>query len=194
MVIVLDLSHVKTLEDFYSEIVSGQVAVHGENFCSHHDLIRDNLTENDIYIELGTQQGGSAAAAMLCKPKKVILVDISMEKYNEYLKPIAENYCQNNGIELVLKEISSIDTKSAEKADVMLIDTVHTSEHMQKELAIHGDNISKVIIAHDTSIVNKRKNEALYHCLMDFCGKKGWELQKRNTNNVGSTSIERGDT
>ena len=51
-------------------------------------------------MELGTHQGGTAAAAMLAKPKNVILVDIDMSRYYKFLSPIADKWCSENNINL----------------------------------------------------------------------------------------------
>jgi len=126
---------------------------------------------------------------MLNNPKKVILVDISMEKYNKFLKPIAESYCSENNIELVVHECSSIDSKCVHKTDILLIDSLHHRNHMQKELNLHGGNVSKYIIVHDTSVINGRANESLYQCVIEFAKNNGWEEVERGTNNVGYTVI-----
>jgi len=187
----VDLSHVTTLQEFYDEIISGQAEAHGVDYHEQHDAIRRYLHPSDTYMELGTHQGSTAARAMLNNPKKVILVDISMEKYNKFLKPIAEKYCLANNIELVVHECSSTDSTCVHKTDILLIDSVHNSHHMQKELQLHGNNVSKYIIAHDTSIVNRRPNESLYQCIMQFANNNGWEEIERGTNNVGYTVIRK---
>jgi len=187
----VDLSHVKSLQEFYDVIISGQAAEHGADYHEQHNAIKRYLQPEDTYMELGTHQGSTAARAMLNNPKKVILVDISMEKYNKFLKPIAESYCFENNIELIVHECSSIDAKCTHKTDILLIDSLHQRNHMQKELNLHGSNVSKYIIAHDTSIINGRANESLYHCLMGFAKTNGWEEIERGTDNVGYTVIRK---
>lgn len=185
----VDLSHVKSLQDFYDSIIAGQAEAHGADYHEQHDAIRRYLQPNDTYMELGTHQGSTAARAMLNNPKKVVLVDISMEKYNKFLKPIAEEYCSENNIELVIHECSSTDGQCTHKTDILLIDSVHQRSHMEKELELHGHNVSKYIIAHDTSIINGRSNESLYQCVMEFAKNNDWEEIERGTNNVGYTVI-----
>jgi len=187
----VDLSHVTTLQQFYDDIIAGQAEAHGEDYHEQHDAVRRYLQPGDTYMELGTHQGSTAARAMLNNPEKVILVDISMEKYNKFLKPIAEEYCSQNNIELIVHECSSIDAKCTHKTDILLIDSLHQRNHMQKELDLHGNNVSKYIIVHDTSIINGRANESLYHCLMGFAKTNGWEEIERGTDNVGYTVIRK---
>jgi len=185
----VDLSHVTSLQQFYDEIIAGQAKAHGTDYHEQHAAIEKYLQPGDTYMELGTHQGSTAARAMLNNPKKVILVDISMEKYNKFLKPIAEQYCSENNIELVVHECSSIDSKCVHKTDILLIDSLHHRNHMQKELNLHGNNVSKYIIVHDTSIINNRNDDSLYHCLIGFADANGWEEVERGTNNVGYTVI-----
>ena len=185
----VDLSHVTSLQQFYDEIIAGQAKAHGADYHEQHAAIEKYLQPGDTYMELGTHQGSTAARAMLNNPKKVILVDISMEKYNKFLKPIAEQYCSENNIELVVHECSSIDSKCVHKTDILLIDSLHHRNHMQKELNLHGGNVSKYIIVHDTSVINGRANESLYQCVIEFAKNNGWEEVERGTNNVGYTVI-----
>jgi len=185
----VDLSHVTSLQQFYDEIIAGQAKAHGTDYHEQHAAIEKYLQSGDTYMELGTHQGSTAARAMLNNPKKVILVDISMEKYNKFLKPIAESYCSQNNIELVVHECSSIDSECVHKTDILLIDSLHHRNHMQKELNLHGGNVSKYIIVHDTSVINGRANESLYQCVIEFAKNNGWEEVERGTNNVGYTVI-----
>ena len=94
-----------------------------------------------------------------------------------------------NNIKLKVHECSSIDAECTHKTDILLIDSLHQRNHMQKELDLHGNNVSKYIIVHDTSIINGGANESLYHCLMGFAKTNGWEEIERGTDNVGYTVI-----
>ena len=104
-----ELGHVKTLREFYTEIRSQQEAAHGDDYCAQHDaLMRLFNKEGCIsYKEIGTHQGGTAAAVMQTGVSYMELVDIDMGKYRKFLAPIASQYCKDNDIELVVKETSS---------------------------------------------------------------------------------------
>jgi hypothetical protein len=187
----IDLSDITSLQEFYSVILSGQKEAHGNDYHEQHAAICKYLSPDDVYMELGTHQGATAARAMLNNPKEIILIDNNMEKYRKFLKPIAEQYCLENNINLIVHECSSIDPACAHKADILLIDSLHNRNHMEKELQLHGKNIKKYIIAHDTSIINGRNNDSLYQCLVNFAKNNGWEEIERGTNNVGYTVIEK---
>jgi len=74
-----ELGHVKTLEEFNSEIRRQQEEAHGEDYCKIHDAIVKYMKDCDSYMELGVHQGGTASAAMMTNPGFVQLVDISFE-------------------------------------------------------------------------------------------------------------------
>jgi len=186
------VDHCETLEEFYSEIRRQQEEAHGDKYCEQHDIIRQLLwDECNTYKELGTHQGGTAAVACLQDPKKVELVDISMEKFNKS-KHLFEDYCQNHKIELVVKEMDSTDKRSASRTDLLVIDSLHHPNHLMKELRLHADYVAKYIICHDTSMLHGRKDDRLWVALQQFTsGLNPWEIIDRKTDNVGVTVLKR---
>lgn len=186
-----ELGHVKTLEEFHSEIVRQQTEAHGVHYCDHHKVIEKLSNECDSYLELGTHQGGTASCAILQKFKHVQLVDTNMHRYRKFLQPIAEQFCKVHNIEFAVLEMSSLDKKSVYNADLMLIDSMHKAKHMEQELALHGNNIQKYILAHDTHRMFGKVNTALYNTLEKFCQTNPWEVVERNTVAEGYTLLKR---
>ena len=184
-----ELGHATTVEEFNTSIREQQEKAHGEDYCAIHDAIRKYMTECNSYMELGTHQGGTASVAMLCNPKRVCLVDIDMSRYNKFLAPIATEYCQTNKIELDVRNVSSHSLGSVNPTDMLVIDSYHHPSHMQQELQIHGNSVSKFILAHDTSVINGKQNDSLFHCLKDWGEKNGWKVIERGTTNVGYTVL-----
>ena len=120
------VDNVTSVEEFYSEIRSQQEAFHGDYYCAMHDSIRKCMKDCSSYKELGTHQGGTAACAMLSKPKYIELIDINHYKYRWKLQPLAETYCKEHGIELVVKDADSSSLASlGAPVDMMLIDSLH---------------------------------------------------------------------
>ena len=182
-----ELGHVKTLEEFYSEIRRQQEEAHGDDYCEQHDAIKKYMKYCDSYKELGTHQGGTAACAMLCKPKIVELVDKDLSKYNKFLRPIAERYCIENNIKLSVKLADSTGFASlGETVDMLLIDSYHRWFHMEKELEMHHHSVRKYMIFHDTNSVAELQRGVEY-----FCHDKKWEIIERGTTNVGYTVIRK---
>lgn len=189
-----ELGHVKTLEEFHSEIRRQQEEAHGEYYCAMHDSITKYMKGCDSYLELGTHQGGTAAAALLTKPKVVQLVDIDMSRYRKFLGPIAYQYAQDHNIDLRVREVDSTSLASTEVVDMLMIDSYHNPGHMAKELNTHGGNVLKYIVAHDTSIINGRANDSLYRVLVEFTKRAsgGWRVIEHETRNVGFTVLKKG--
>lgn len=184
------LEHCKTLEEFYFEIRRQQEEAHGLHYCAQHDAIKRYLKLCGSYKELGTHQGGTAAAACLENPTSVELVDISLEKYSKS-KALFENYCSEHKIKLTTKEISSIDKKSTSRCDLLLIDSYHHPNHLMQELQLHSTYVSKYIILHDTSVLHGKENDALYRAAVTFTsGITPWMIKERDTRNVGYTVLE----
>lgn len=185
----VELDHVKTVEEFYTEIRKGQEEAHGHDYCEQHDAIRKYASECKTYAELGVHQGGTLANALLAGFKYVEGIDIDMHRYEKYLKPLAEKYAKDNKIVLKLKEVSSTTIDSiGPKVDMLLIDSYHKAYHMAAELNIHAQRVNKYIVAHDTV----KPDGQLYDCLMDFCFRNpGWKLIEHGENNVGYTVIGR---
>jgi len=192
-----DLKHVKTVDEFYTEIRTQQEAYHGKDYCAMHDAIRKYMKDCKSYKELGTHQGGSAAAVMTGehKPEYMELVDIDHQKYRWKLKSLAEPYCKEHNIELVVREADSTSFTSLSDRDIdmLMIDSLHKRYHMEKELTMHANYIKKYIVAHDTTICQDNPKDALYRCLSDFCEQSpGWNIIERGTTNVGYTVLKRG--
>lgn len=186
-----ELGHVTTLPEFNTEIRRQQEEAHGADYCQIHDAIRKYMSECKSYMELGTHQGGTASAAILTKPKRVYLVDLDMSRYRKYLSPLAEKYCNENDIELIVKEGDSTSFTTINVTDMLMIDSYHNAAHMQKELDLHGANVNKYILAHDTSIINGKQNDSLYQCLKKFADTKGWKIVEHGTTNVGYTVLKK---
>ena len=163
-----ELGHVKTLKEFNSEIRRQQEEAHGKGYTDIHDAIQKYLKKEDVYMEFGTHQGGTASAAMLAKPKSVIMVDIDPSRYYKFLSPIANKFCEENNIELKMKQTSSIGLGAVANCDMLVIDSVHTTTFMNQELSLHGGNVNKYIIAHDTSELFGKKNDSLFQVLNNF--------------------------
>ena len=185
----VDLSHVKTLEEFYEEIRKGQEQAHGDDYCEQHDAVRKYAKNCKTYAELGVHQGGTLANALLAGFKYVEGIDIDMHRYEKFLKPIAEDYAKENKIVLKMKEVSSITLDSmGPKVDMLLIDSYHRDYHMAQELKLHAPRVNKYIIAHDTM----KPDEQLHDTLERYCfDTMEWKVAERGTTNVGYTVLER---
>ena len=57
-----DMTHSKSLPDFYKELRAGQEKHSGDYYCAVHDAIAKLLGNCESYKELGLAQGTTAAA------------------------------------------------------------------------------------------------------------------------------------
>lgn len=185
------LGHVKTLEEFNSEIRRQQEEAHGLDYCQIHDAITKYMTKCNSYMELGTHQGGTASAALLCRPKKAVLIDIDLSRFRKFLEPIAVKYCEDHGIDFRAVETDSTSLAAFNMTDMLVIDSLHTPQHMMRELNFHGLNTKKYILAHDTSVINGGADESLFLCMKQYGDNNGWEIIERGTTNVGYTVMKR---
>jgi hypothetical protein len=172
--------NVKTVLKFHKQIVEQQEEAHGKHYCQMHQAIKRFWSEGECkkYMELPT-------------PKKITLIDIDMTKYNSVLKPIAEKHCQRQGIELDVRETSSTGFASVEDADLLVIDSVHKAGWMQQELDLHGKNVRKYIVAHDTKRLFDQVDEQLHHTLVQWGNRNGFILVDRGEASAGYTVIAR---
>ena len=186
-----ELGHVATMEEFNSEIIRQQEEAHGEHYCAIHKAIKKYMKECDSYLELGTHQGGTASTAALCNPESIQLVDTDLSRFDKFLRPIWNQYCEANKIQSRVLQESSISIASTRKADMLMIDSLHHPNHMIQELRLHQVNINKYIIAHDTSILHGKKDNRLFDCLQNFCLDYPCQILERNELNVGYTVLAR---
>ena len=77
--ITVDLTHTKTLKDFYSEIKSAHQKAHGDLYVAHHDKMVELAAECVSYRELGVMQGATAAAVVLAGIRDIHLIDIKVQ-------------------------------------------------------------------------------------------------------------------
>ena len=186
-----DFGHVTSVEQFYQEIRQRQVEEFGGiEYVRHHDVMQRLFLDEGCssYRELGTHQGASAAAVMLTKPKIMELIDTNMDRFNRFLRPLAEAYCAVHNIELSVRQISSTSKEAASgSVDVLLVDTWHNVRQVQAELEVHSDQVGRFIVFHDTATFPKIKA-----CVDRFCFKnRSWKVIEHCKKSVGTTVIKR---
>ena len=138
-----------TLEEFYNQIVTQQLAAHGAEYCNQHFAIRDRV-EGKVYRELGTHQGATAACALLAGATSVTMVDIT----HRLIRPnyhLFESFAKDNSVDIELIEKSSHEPSTVGDCDVLLIDSKHTAPHLARELELHASSVREHIILHDTN-------------------------------------------
>lgn len=161
----VDLSSLQNLEEYYKTLRKLQEEAHGKEYCSHHDLICEEISdilhlkisEDFTYRELGTHQGASLAAVLL-KLEDMYWINSTVESYDIDLSLFSKHshlffrfLDSQDNMNYVISEISSLDkTTYSTSCDILLIDTKHTHDHVFQELTLHAPSVNHTIFVHDT--------------------------------------------
>jgi cephalosporin hydroxylase len=152
---------------------------------NHRALIRYGK-ECQVIRELGVAQGGTLAALLRTRPKKLTGIDIASNRFMPYMKYFT-TYADRHGIEFEFIERNSLDESSAAPCDLLHIDSRHTHDHLFEELRLHGPLVKKYIVCHDTNNAGLLMAIAKYITL----GNPGWQIIEHHSKNVGFTVLKR---
>ena len=89
------------------------------------------------------------------------------------------------------------DTRKVEIAetDLMLVDSLHIYEQLQKELELHAGKVRKYILFHDTTLFADRGEfggKGIWPAVQEFIDSHPeWQLVERRHNNNGLTILKR---
>ena len=89
------------------------------------------------------------------------------------------------------------DTRKVEIAetDIMLVDSLHIYEQVQKELQLHADKAKKYIVFHDTTSFENNGEfggRGIWPAIQEFMDSHPeWQMKHRYTNNNGLTVLQR---
>lgn len=119
----------------------------------------------DRVMEFGTRDGHSTVAFIDGCPGTVISVDIERTKIVDLLENTPLPCSRWKFIQADTSKI--IDDVDTDECSLLFFDTLHTYEHLKKELAVHGRKAWSYIAFHDTST----------------CGQK--DLSGPNPNSIG---------
>ena len=188
-----DMTHVKTLEEFYKEICRQQSDAHGKEYIAHHKALIKCVNDPDVnrIKELGVCQGGTLAAMMLQNPYQLTGYDIFPAYYEPYAHLFNE-YAKKKGIVYNYYIESSISIESASlDCDLLHIDSLHDPEHLMEELLLHGSTVKKYIVFHDTA--NFKNSAGLFKVIAEYITDvdQSWKIVDHYIHRVGYTVIQR---
>jgi hypothetical protein len=89
------------------------------------------------------------------------------------------------------------DTRKVEIAetDLMLVDSLHIYEQVQKELELHAGKVRKYLLFHDTTLFADQGEfggKGIWPAVQEFIDSHPeWQLVERRTNNNGLTILKR---
>lgn len=185
-----DLSHAKTLEQFYSDLVRIQQEHHGVEYTAHHRALQKYITECDTVKELGVCQGATLAGMLLSRPKRITGIDIDNQYFTPY-QSLFYDYAKDNNIDFEFIKGSSIDPALVTSVDLLHIDSYHVYEHLLKELKTHAPTVKKYIVFHDTRNTKSAPGllKAIAHYITEI--EQTWQIVDHYITNAGYTVIKR---
>lgn len=141
--------------------------------------------------EMGVRYCVSTFAFIEGNPKKLVCIDInhpSFYLHQEGGKHFAEveRLCREKGIDFQFIQASTLEIE-IEPTDLLFIDTLHTYEHLSRELRLHGNNARKYIIMHDT-VSCLELNQAIDEFRIE---NPQWSSQHNYKNNNGLVVLSR---
>lgn len=173
------------LADYYAQLYQVQSTAHKPEYMLVHAEIRSRLLDCISYTEFGVNQGTTLAAALLTNIPKIRAYDISLSQYNKVANHFTKYAAQHN-IDFSIYETSSLNS-DIDIVDCLYIDTLHTYDHLTKELIIHGNKVKKFIIFHDT-YAQKGLKRAVYEYVQ---ANTEWKIVTECDINVGFMTITR---
>jgi hypothetical protein len=185
-----DLKYTKNLQEFYQEIKNKQTSAHGIDYIAHHQALINCAKESKTIKEIGVCQGATLACLLLTNPEKLTGIDI-MPKYFEPYKTHFINYSLENNIDFSFQILDSTDPASVSEVDLLHIDSLHTPDHLMKELKLHAPHVKKYIVFHDTA--NFKNAKGLFQTIAQYITfiEQEWKIFDHFIHNVGYTVIKR---
>lgn len=182
----VDYSTCRSLTDFKEITLNELGAAHGYEYVEYLRVLPKYLANCSSYRELGTNQGGSAAIAVLENLDYYELVDISFSNFNQS-RHLFDSYFISNQLTVILHENSSLDINTEVTTDFLLVDSVHKYKHIMQEVQKFAPLTKKYIMFHDTNNIPQVRR-----AVDDFLrNTKCWEEIEHYPVNAGYTVLKR---
>jgi len=188
-----DYNAAKTLEQAYRIYQDSW----SETTAHRNNALIECAKDSESISELGVNQGSSFMMLMIQNPKKIVGVDITLNKWRkgnsslgyQALEPLALQYMKANPMEYIMYQGSSADKKSVHNVDMLHIDSLHDPKHLAKELQMHSESVNKYIAFHDI----KQNGYALWKVIERFLNDNSqWKLKAfYDEGKCGHVEIER---
>ena len=178
--------HQKFLQDLYTKMCKIKSDIN-----EHLPTLKEYATGCDRIIEFGYRNGISTIALLAGCPKELITYDINPSCLQVYrhMKQIIHDS------EFHLMPRNTIEIHPIGKTDFLFIDTLHDYNQCKRELALHGDNVTKFIGFHDTetfgSVDESGGGKGIRPAIEEFMAEKNWKIVHEAKNNNGLIIIGR---
>lgn len=164
----------------------------------HLPRLRELAAECEDVVEIGCWYGVSTTA-LLCgildgKGEQLTVIDIN----EHFLDSVEAKLCPHvpEGYEFTTIHKSSLDVDLSDGPDMIFIDSLHTYDHLKKELALHGDTARRYLVFHDTvtygEVSEDGSTPGLMAAINEFMENSGkWKILEHRQNNNGLLVLER---
>jgi hypothetical protein len=176
---------------------------------NHLGLMQALAGSVDHVTEFGVRSGVSTLAWLMGGAKTVVGYDLNVAGLDE-LQEVCNGCGDSCSVRFVEGDTSKV---KIDATDLLFIDSLHTGEHLRKELSLHHPKVSKYIVLHDTTACwdglkqmgawhydhlcrknfNDVHQEGLGAAIDEFMERNGgtWKLFGKKTNNNGLIVLER---
>ena len=163
---------------------------HSSDINEHLETLYTYGSLCDSVVEFGTGGCSSTTAFLSSNAKSVISYDINEHENVSVVQKIALEDKKN----FTFIRSSSLDAEF-NGCDLLFIDSLHTYDHLLKELTKYSCKVNKYIIMHDTVSFGEKgemNTDGLNKAIKEFLStSKEWAIDKIYTNNNGLTILKR---
>ena len=159
------------------------------SIVEHLPTLKELASESNFVVEMGVGMIISTWALLAGNPKKLISYDINHPKIHGANIDSVYAICKEANIhfEFIQADTASIEI---EECDFLFIDSLHTYDHLKKELYLHAKKVKKYIAFHDTVTFGERgelpNSGGLMPAILEFLDlNPDWEIKEHYLNNNG---------
>lgn len=169
-----------TIEDKYVQLCTTPSDIN-----EHLPTLRKYASECSSIVEMGVRAIVSTWALLAGMPHKMFSIDIvNPEDLGANLQEVYVR-CAEAGIEFTFIKSNTFNIV-IEETDLLFLDTLHTYDHVKKELELHGNKARKYIIIHDIMY-----NPSMFKAITEFVQDNPWCIHKVFSNNNGLAVLKR---
>ena len=171
-------------EKEYQDACARDTDIHG-----HLPIISELTSQCNHVTELGVGWAQSTRA--------FLRHDVELHSYEFMPQPGIREFfdeAKNAGRNVTL-HIDDTRKVDIAETDLMLVDSLHIYEQVQKELELHASKVRKYLLFHDTTLFADRGEfggKGIWPAIQEFIDSHSeWQLVERRHNNNGLTILKR---
>jgi len=156
-----------------------------------HDIIKEitSLPDVQVVAECGVFQGWSTALLMCCDIKKLNSYEIDFQ----HIAPLILTLMKVKGaVDWTLTAHNTI-SEPIQPADFTFLDTVHTYEHVNRELEIQAPMTKRFIAIHDANYPKEASPKKVRDAAYEYAQKSNgvWQITLDDDTDTGIVLLER---